>query len=122
MLSIARRSTGSRSRQPEANTHIVLACTETDDTQRHHTYAQIVALLPVFCLAVMKCIQEITPAKRRRLLKTFGPESYTRNEPEQFLDLLYGMYSYVFNTAELCQIVAKKDTRLGKDIYHGEAG
>jgi len=59
----------------------------------------------------MKRIQEITPAKRSRLLKNFGPEGYTHNELEQFLDLLYGMYSYVFNTSELCQIVAKKDAR-----------
>src|SRR6266851_1192236 len=53
MLYIPRRSTGSRSRQPEANTHIVLACTETDGTEWHHTYAQIVALLLESCLAVM---------------------------------------------------------------------
>jgi hypothetical protein len=59
----------------------------------------------------MKRIQVITPAKRRCLLKTFGPEDYTHKELEQFLDLLYDMYSYVSNSAELRQIVAEKDTR-----------
>src|SRR6266702_1056593 len=53
MLSIARQRKRSRSRQLEANTHVVLACTETDGTGWHYAYAQIVALLPEPCLAVM---------------------------------------------------------------------
>jgi hypothetical protein len=49
----------------------------------------------------------ITPAKRKRLLKTFGscPAGYTTEELEQFLDLLYGMYSHVYTQAELHQIM-----------------
>ncbi len=40
------QSTRSRSRQLEANTHVVLACTETDGTEWHYAYARVVALLP----------------------------------------------------------------------------
>jgi len=51
--------------------------------------------------------QEITPAKRKRLLKTFGPcpAGYTNDDLEGFLDLLYGMYSYVYTPAELRQMM-----------------
>jgi len=50
---------------------------------------------------------EITPAKRKRLLKTFGscPAGYTNDDLERFLDLLYGMYSYVYTPNELRQMV-----------------
>jgi hypothetical protein len=49
----------------------------------------------------------MTPAKRKRLLKTFGscPAGYTHDDLERFLDLLYGMYSYVYTSTELRQIV-----------------
>ena len=49
----------------------------------------------------------LTPAKRKRLLKTFGPcpAGYTNDDLERFLDLLYGMYSHVYSTTELRQIV-----------------
>ena len=52
-------------------------------------------------------MREITPAKRKRLLKTFGscPAGYSNEELEQFLDLLYGMFSDVYTMAELRQIV-----------------
>jgi hypothetical protein len=55
----------------------------------------------------MVIAQEITPAKRKRLLKTFGhcPAGYTNDDLERFLDLLYGMYSYVYTPAELRQIM-----------------
>ncbi len=55
----------------------------------------------------MNSLQEITPAKRKRLLKTFGscPAGYSNEELEQFLDLLYGMFSDVYTMAELRQIV-----------------
>ena len=51
--------------------------------------------------------QEITPAKRKRLLKAFGPcpSGYTNDDLERFLDLLYGMYSHEYTYAELRQIV-----------------
>jgi len=40
-------------------------------------------------------------------LKLFGPcpAGYTTKELEQFLDLLYGMYSHVYTSAEIRQIV-----------------
>lgn len=49
----------------------------------------------------------LTPAKRKCLLKTFGPcpAGYTTKELEQFLDLLYGMYSNVYTQAELAQMM-----------------
>ena len=49
----------------------------------------------------------LTPAKRKRLLKTFGPPpaGYTHDDLERFLDLLYGLYSHVSTVAELRQIV-----------------
>jgi hypothetical protein len=48
-----------------------------------------------------------SPAKRKRLLKTFGPcpAEYTTKELEQFLDLLYGMYSDCYTSEELRQIL-----------------
>ena len=40
-------------------------------------------------------MQQITPAKRKRLLNTFGsvPAGYTHDDLERLLDLLYGMFS-----------------------------
>lgn len=56
---------------------------------------------------MMDATSEITPAKRKRLLKTFGssPAGYTHDDLEQFLDLLYGLYSHVYTFSELRQIV-----------------
>lgn len=47
--------------------------------------------------------QTLTPAKRKRLLKQFGgpPAGYTNGELEQFLDLLYGMFSHQYTLTEL---------------------
>ena len=55
----------------------------------------------------MERSQELSPAKRKRLLKTFGacPAGYTNTDLEQFLDLLYGMFSDVYTMAQLRQIV-----------------
>src|SRR5260221_8225876 len=55
----------------------------------------------------METGQEITTAKRKRLLKTFGacPAGYTHDDLERFLDLLYGMFSDVYTMTELRQIV-----------------
>lgn len=49
----------------------------------------------------------LSPAKRKRLLKTFGPcpAGYTTKELEQFLDLLYGMYSHVYTSLQLREII-----------------
>jgi len=54
-----------------------------------------------------KKLQQITPAKRKRLLKTLGssPAGYTHDDLERFLDLLYGMFSDVYTMAELRQII-----------------
>jgi hypothetical protein len=48
-----------------------------------------------------------SPAKRKRLLKAYGPcpAGYTHEDLERFLDLLYGLYSHVSTSAELRQIV-----------------
>jgi len=50
---------------------------------------------------------KLTPGKRNRLLKTFGtcPAGYTTKELEQFLDLLYGMYSHVYTSLQLREII-----------------
>jgi hypothetical protein len=55
----------------------------------------------------MAAAREITPVRRKRLLKTFGPfpAGYTHDDLERFLDLLYGMYSHIYSSAELRQIV-----------------
>lgn len=55
----------------------------------------------------MNSTQGITPAKRKRLLKTFGPfpAGYTQDDLERLLDLLYGMFSDVYTLSELRQIV-----------------
>jgi hypothetical protein len=54
----------------------------------------------------MEQIREMTPVKRKRLLKTFGscPAGYTNEDLERFLDLLYGLFSDVYTMAELRQM------------------
>ena len=48
----------------------------------------------------MKREHGMTPAKRKRLIKTYGPcpAGYTFEDLERFLDLLYGLYD---DTVEL---------------------
>jgi len=113
-LSTALQSMGSKSRQPEANTYVVLTCTGTDTQKRHHTNAQVTSCSPSSAgrwqqvtSRMMEGMQQITPAKRKRLLKSFGscPAGYTHDDLERFLDLLYGMFSDVYTTSELRQIV-----------------
>jgi hypothetical protein len=55
----------------------------------------------------MQRMHGITPAKRKRLLNTFGscPAGYTNDDLELLLDLLYGLFSDVYTTSELRQIV-----------------
>ncbi len=45
----------------------------------------------------------LSPAKRKRLLKTLGPcpAGYTNDDLERFLDLLYGMYSHVYTMSKV---------------------
>ena len=49
----------------------------------------------------------LTPAKRKRLLKTYGPgpAGYTHADLERLLDVLYGLFSHVYTAAELRQIM-----------------
>lgn len=49
----------------------------------------------------------LSPAKRKRLLKTYGPcpAGYTHDDLEHLLDLLYGLYSYLYTSEELRQII-----------------
>jgi hypothetical protein len=94
-----------------------LACKETGGTRRHDGYAQVDALLRGILHIHGELVrrretekmsmQQTTPAKRKRLLKTFGsfPAGYTHDDLERFLDLLYGMFSDVYTMAELRQIV-----------------
>ena len=51
--------------------------------------------------------RQMTPAKRKRLLKSFGPcpAGYTHDDLERLLDLLYGLYSYLYTPEELRQII-----------------
>ena len=55
----------------------------------------------------MARVQEMTPVKQKRMLKKYGPcpAGYTSDDLERFLDLVYGMYSHVYTTSELRQIV-----------------
>lgn len=50
--------------------------------------------------------QTLTPAKRKRLLKQFGPcpAGYTHQEVERCLDFLYGLFSYRYSLKELRQL------------------
>ena len=50
--------------------------------------------------------RELTPAKRKWLLKAFGgyPAGYTHDDLERFLDLLYGLFSDVYTAAEMRQM------------------
>ena len=50
---------------------------------------------------------EMTAAKRKRLIKTFGPcpAGYTHDDLERCLDLIYGLYSHIRTATELRQIV-----------------
>jgi hypothetical protein len=50
---------------------------------------------------------QMTPAKKKRLIKTYGPcpAGYTHDDLERYLDLLYGMFSSVYTQTELRQIV-----------------
>ncbi len=49
----------------------------------------------------------LTPAKRKRLIKAYGPcpAGYTHDDLERFLDLLYGLFSDVYTASELRQFV-----------------
>lgn len=55
----------------------------------------------------MSTSPQLSPAKRKRLLKTYGscPAGYTHQDLERFLDLKYGLYSYVYTSEELRQII-----------------
>src|SRR5260370_41057346 len=73
---------------------------------------------------IMARVGEITPAKRKRLLKTFG--SYragsTHDDLERFLDLLYGMYSYGYTPSELRQSIVSDHFALSAVTPHLQLG
>ena len=50
---------------------------------------------------------QMTPAKRKRLIRTYGscPAGYTHDDLDRYLDLLYGMFANTHTQAELRQIV-----------------
>lgn len=50
---------------------------------------------------------KLSPVRRKRLLKTYGPcpSGYTYQDLERFLDLLYGLYSDLYTPQELSQII-----------------
>ena len=50
---------------------------------------------------------EMTPAKRKRLIRTYGscPAGYTHDDLVRYLDLLYGMYVNTHTQAELQRLV-----------------
>ena len=50
---------------------------------------------------------KLSPARRKRLLKTYGPcpAGYTHQDLERFLDLLYGLYSDLYTPEELRRII-----------------
>jgi hypothetical protein len=75
-----------------------------------HIHARVAALLQL--IQGRKDIEqftmaEMTPAKRKRLIQTYGrcPAGYTHDDLERYLDLLYGMYANLYSQAELRQIV-----------------
>jgi hypothetical protein len=49
----------------------------------------------------------LSPTKRKRLLKAYGscPAGYTHEDLERLLDLLYGLYSYLYTPEELRRII-----------------
>ena len=49
----------------------------------------------------------LSPARRARLLKQYGPgpAGYTHGDLERFLDLLYGLFNGLYTAAELRQVV-----------------
>nr|BBH92105.1 hypothetical protein KTA_03040 [Thermogemmatispora argillosa] len=49
----------------------------------------------------------LSPARRKRLLKTYGPapSGYTTEDLERFLDLLYGLYSHISSPKALREII-----------------
>jgi hypothetical protein len=55
----------------------------------------------------MSTSPQFSPAKRKRLLKTYGPcpAGYTHDDLERLLDLLYGLYSHLYTSEELRQII-----------------
>lgn len=55
----------------------------------------------------MSAPRRLSPTKRKRLLKAYGPcpAGYTHQDLERLLDLLYGLYSYLYTPEELRQMI-----------------
>src|SRR6266536_3261188 len=75
----------------------------------HQVVLLCISLLLIMLLRTlqMSTSQQLSPAKRKRLLKTYGPcpAGYTHQDLGRFLDLLYGLYSYLYTPEELRQII-----------------
>ena len=50
---------------------------------------------------------KMTAAKRKRLIKAYGtyPAGWTHTDIERVLDIIYGLYSHIYTSAELRQIM-----------------
>jgi hypothetical protein len=55
----------------------------------------------------MNTTNEITPTKRKRLLKAYGPcpAGYANEDIEHFLHLLYRLFRNIYTPAELRQVI-----------------
>lgn len=50
--------------------------------------------------------REMTAAKRKRMIKTYGrPAGWTNDDLERVLDVIYGLYAHITTTTELRQII-----------------
>jgi hypothetical protein len=51
--------------------------------------------------------REMTAAKRKRLVRTYGPcpAGWTNNDLERVLDVIYGLYAHISTIAELREII-----------------
>jgi hypothetical protein len=97
---------------PEAHITCIDACKETVPGWLSGCQAQVSGLLLPACAPPSGENDKmdsplLSPARRKRLLKAYGPcpAGYTHEDLERFLDLLYGLYSHVYTLAELRQIV-----------------
>src|SRR5712691_6382569 len=89
-------------------------CLQRDGSIFPATLHAQVAWLPFFSITSLSWENRqmtqpppLTPARRKRLLKAYGPcpAGYTHDDLERFLDLLYGMFSDVYTASELRQLV-----------------
>jgi hypothetical protein len=99
--------------RPEANNSMLF---ERDGLSQFHAHVVprrpsdgscLVFTHPTEVVAAMNSTNEITAAKRKRLLKTYGPcpAGYTHEDIERFLHLLYRLFSHRYTETELRQVI-----------------